>query len=364
MPMPSRKVVINARFLTQTLTGVQRFSKELVRAIDTELASGGSDVTIEMVAPQGVAPLANLRHLEQHCGGHLQGIAWEQLELSRLSGRSLLLSLGNTGPMLRRRQLVVIHDASVYAHPEAYSHRFVMYYRSLLWALSHRAQRILTVSEFSRRELQRYLHIPEPRFAVIQEGCEHVLRAPGEHAILERLGVEPDKYVLGVSTTQPYKNLGRLVQAFVRLSRPDMRLVLVGSVDPDVFVSQNLEVPADVVLAGRVSDGELRALYENAVAFVFPSLYEGFGLPPLEAMACGCPVVVSQAASLPEVCGEAVLYCDALDEQSIAGQLARLLNNTELRERMIQLGYQRAAEFTWQRCAREVLSLVEEELVR
>jgi glycosyltransferase involved in cell wall biosynthesis len=335
-----------------------------VRAIDTELASGGWDVTIELVAPRGVAPMPHVQHLEQHCGGRLQGPAWEQLDLPRLSGQGLLLGLGNTGPMLRHSQLVVIHDASVYAHPEAYSRRFVMYYRALLWTMSRRAQRILTVSEFSRRELQSYLHIPESRFAVVHEGCEHVLREPSEHAILGRLGVEPGQYVLGVSTTQPYKNLGRLVQAFEHLSRPDIRLVLVGSADPKVFVSQNPGVPEGVVLAGRVSDGELRALYENAAALVFPSLYEGFGLPPLEAMACGCPVVVSHAASLPEVCGGAALYCDALDEQSIAGQLARLLDNGELRERMIRFGHKRAAEFTWQRCAREVLSLVEVELVQ
>jgi glycosyltransferase involved in cell wall biosynthesis len=352
-------VDINGRFFTQTITGVQRYARELVRALDRRLQSEPalrSRYTFRLVTPPHTSPDISLEHISTVSRGRLRGHAWEQLELPRGAGGRLLLNLCNTAPIWGRT-IVTIHDASVFAVPEAYSRAFGTWYRFLLPRLGHRALSIATDSAFSRSELQRYLSIAADRITTIHLGAEHILAEPADTRILERLAL-PRRYLLAVSSNSPHKNFGGILAAVAQLADRDYELVFAGGGRPRVF-RQSGELGNGAYLAGEVTDAELRALYEHAECFVYPSFYEGFGLPPIEAMTCGCPVIASRAASLPEVCGEAAVYCDPEDPADIARAIQRVMTDSALRTDLRQSGRERAACFTWSRAAQSMLDLID-----
>jgi glycosyltransferase involved in cell wall biosynthesis len=216
---------------------------------------------------------------------------------------------------------------------------------------------MLTVSEFSRAELSRFLGIAPDRFSVIPNGGEHILREPADPGILKRLGLRK-RYVLAVSSHSLHKNFAGVRAAVTHMRQQDITLVFVGGANSRIFNRREASADASIV-TGHVTDAELRALYEGADCFVYPSFYEGFGLPPLEAMTCGCPVVVSRAASLPEVCGEAAVYCDPNDSADIGRALDQVLENAELRGELRRRGEERAAQFTWSRSGATLLRLLD-----
>ena len=356
-------VFINARFLTQPVTGVQRYARELVRAVDRHIGQLGTDAAFSftLLAPKGADALA-LKHIPLEQVGTLKGHAWEQLELPRFTREDFLLNLCNTAPVGKSRQMVTIHDAAVYGFPQAYSRTFRSLYKTLLPALSRTATHILTDSEFSKRELVRYLRVPADKFTVVYLGKEHVWAEAADNKVFAKHGVGYKPFLLAVSSLNPNKNFAGIVRALERLKDPAFDVVIAGGTNPAVFSGRADSLPESVKHLGYVSEGELRALYERATGFVYPSFYEGFGLPPLEAMACGSPVIVSHAASLPEVCGDAALYCDPHSHQDIADKIERLMSDSELREGLRHKGLERAKRFSWDACARETLAVLEQVL--
>jgi glycosyltransferase involved in cell wall biosynthesis len=343
-------LAINARFLTQKLSGVQRFSREVV----TALAATGTPM--RLLAPRD-AP-ASFAGLPVEHVGRRSGQPWEQFDLPRAAGACHLLNLGNTAPLrLGARQTVVIHDAGVFDTPESYSFAFRAWYRALHWALPRRGTRILTVSEFSRDRLALHLGLPPQVIGVLPEGGEHALREPAEPGILARHGLAPRGYALAVGTRASHKNLGQLREAVALLASRGLKLAVAGAADAAVF--RNAADVDSALALGRVSDGELRALYENALCLIFPSRYEGFGLPPLEAMWCGCPVLAASAGAVPEVCGDAALWFDAAGPRSPAAALARLLADPLLAEHLRAAGRRRAATYSWSAAAEALLATLE-----
>jgi glycosyltransferase involved in cell wall biosynthesis len=289
----------------------------------------------------------------------LSGQGWEQLELPWHARKRFLLSLGNTAPILAgRRQAVVIHDAGVFDTPESYSPQFRAWYRVLHAALARTGATLITVSEFSRGRIAARLGIEPGRLSVMPEGGEHILRVPADPGALSRHGLASGRYALAVGTRAAHKNLDALRDAAAMLAARGLTLAAVGAADPAVFrPAAGAEGPGAVAL-GRVSDAELRALYEGALCLVFPSRYEGFGLPPLEAMACGCPVVAARAGAVPEVCGDAALWFDAAEPRSLTEALRRLLEEDGLAVEMRRQGLDRASGFTWRRAAEVLLHLI------
>lgn len=351
---------LNGRFLLQPASGVQRAARETVLALDRILARREAPLMIErceLLAPHG-APSLSLTAIGLRRVGRLRGHVWEQVALPWHARRGFLLSLGNTGPVAKGAQIVTIHDASVFAVPEAYTRSFRSWYTFLQPLLARRARALVTDSEFSREELIRHLGASPERLHVAPLGADHVLRTPPERGILYRHGLAGMPFVLGVGNRSPHKGWASLAAAVERLPPDACRVVLAGGEVPAVFRGtgpgsrRTLEI-------GRVTDGELRALYEAATCLVFPSRYEGFGLPALEAMACSCPVIASRRAALPEVCGDAARYIEPDDPASIAAAIAELLAEPAARGDLAAKGRARAATFTWEGTARLVLATLE-----
>jgi glycosyltransferase involved in cell wall biosynthesis len=341
--------LVNGRFLTRRPTGVDRFAREIVRCLANDTTPGEP---VQALVPAGTAidPASAIEGVETLPTGRFGGHLWEQTALARYRPDRTLLCLCNTGPVTRANQLVVIHDAAVFATPQNYSLAFRTLYRALLPRLVRRARVVATVSRFSAQELARYLDWPVGRFEIVGESGEHILRYPADTSVLDRMGLRSRTYVLTVGSQARNKNLRTVLAAMQLLERDDVVLVAVGGSDRRVFSSRSDETPAANKAArftGFVTDAELRALYENAACFVFASLYEGFGLPPVEAMTCGCPVVVSNRASLPEVCGEAAVYVDPEDVGDVARRVADVLGAHTRQTELALAGRARANVLRW-----------------
>jgi glycosyltransferase involved in cell wall biosynthesis len=357
-----KEVFLNGRFLSQAVTGVQRYAGELIKALGAilaERAGGEGRASFTVLAPPGAGGAPALGSIPIREVGRLRGHAWEQLELAVHSRSGLLVSLANSAPLVRRRQLVTIHDAGVFAQPQAYSFAFRTWYRCLLRGLARRARAVITDSTFSREEIQRYCPAAGARVRVVFPGGDHLLAIKSDEEVFRRLGIGERPYLLAVGSRNPLKNHAGIGQALGQLpGGPE--LVIAGREDRRVFGRAVPPPPDRVRWAGYVTDGELRALYQRALCLVHPSFYEGFGLPPLEAMSLGCPVVASRAASLPEVLGEAALYCDPASPDDIARRVAELFGDPALRDELRRRGLERARRFRWRDCAEGLFSLIEE----
>lgn len=345
----SGTIFINGKFTLQRTTGVQRVAEQLLRALDALPPLPGEPGWVLLHPPGGgLAGLGRIVQATAGSGGVRRLHAWEQWTLPRAARGELLLSLSGSAPFLAGRQAVLIHDAAVFDHPEAYTRPFVTWYRMLFQRLSRRAERLFTVSAFSQQRLAVGLGVPQTRFLVLGNGADHLGSVVADETLLDRHGLRGRRFLLTVGSANPTKNVGALVDAFARLARPDLALVIVGGDNARVFAGRAaLAEPPGVLRTGPLGDTSLKALYRHAAGFVFPSTYEGFGLPPLEAMAEGCPVAVADAASLPEVCGDAALYFDPTSAPAIDDALHRLLDDAALRSRLKRAGAARAAAFSW-----------------
>lgn len=358
------KIGIDAR---NDRTGVGRYTFSLIR----ELAKIDRENEYVLFLSRARfaterAPGPNFRTVEA-------AIPWftlrEQLLLPRLVARERLDLVHYphlTVPLLSRTPFVVtVHDLN-YLDPAATARRALLRagYRVEL-AKARRARRLIAVSEHTRDALVRRLRIEPARIAVTYEAAGAPTAIEPGTTVLERNGIDAP-FFLYVGSAYPYKNLTRLIEAFARVG-PDYRLVLAG--DQEDFGAALRERAAELGLTERVHfmgpvlEAELAALYGAALAYAFVSLSEGFGLPGLEAMAAGVPVVAARAASLPEVYGDAARYCDPLDVESIAAALAEVASDEQLRNRLVARGRERAGEFSWARTAEQTLAVYREALL-
>jgi glycosyltransferase involved in cell wall biosynthesis len=353
-------IAINGRFLTQATTGVQRFAVEATKAID-RLIDGGEyaalEGRIEIVAPRSARDFP-LRHIPLRRCGRFNGYFWEQVEFPLHARNRLLLNMCMLGPVMMRHQIVVVHDAAVRALPANFSKLFRLAYGFLVPRLCRRADRIVTVSEFSRREIGKWYGADVGKVRVSYVGADHLAAVGADQTIIERLGLSGRTFFLGVGGGGARnKNLETAVAGFMKADLPETLMVLTGAHHAWVF-GHSIDVTSERVRrAGYVSDSELRALYEHALAIVFPSYYEGFGLPPLEAMLCGCPGIISDQQALVEICGDVALKCSANDSDEIARLMRLIHDDPERRAAMVAAGRVHAARFTWESTARVLLDL-------
>jgi len=260
------------------------------------------------------------------------------------------------------RTLLTVHDLSFLRYPDHFVPKLVRYLERVVPASVARADRVLADSEATRADLIRLLGTPPEKVEVLYSGVDARFRPKPEPRERERLRARyglDRPYVLSVGTLQPRKNFVRLIRAFARLPDTGRVLVIAGGRGwlYESVLEEAARHPDRVRVMGFVEDADLPALYRGADLFVFPSFYEGFGLPVLEAMACGVPVVCSGVSSLPEVAGDAALLVDPEDEDGLMGAMRRALEDEGLRREMMARGRARAAEFTWERAAQQLLGV-------
>lgn len=354
-------IFVNGRFLAQRVTGVQRYALETLIALDELLddSEHSREFTVTLLLPKGAEP-PDLRNIAARVIGHGRGHLWEQCFLPLYARHGLLLSFTSTGPIAARQQVVTMHDASVYAVPQAFSWRFRAWYKLLMPLLAHRSRRTMTVSQFSRHELARYLHVDAGRLHVSGEGWQHATRIAADGEILQENGLSDRGYILAVSSLSPHKNFEVIARAVAKLPPGALRVVVAGGINERIFKDAPPATLQNLTHVGYVTDAALRALYEHAAAFVYPSTYEGFGLPPLEAFALDCPVIAADAASLPEVCRDAALYFPPHDHNRLAELMMAFVHNPELRAEQIAKGRAQLDRHSWHTAAGEHLALVRE----
>lgn len=342
---------INGRFLDENKTGVYRFSWETIKAIDALLKNkkyrNRYDVFLlcshEAMFPDTLDYI-NLKRIA------FKGNFVEQFLYPIYTQNDILINLGNTAPICKKRQAVVIHDTHIKDMPQMYTKKFVRLWTKVYQIFSKRRTLIFVPSCYTGIRLNQEYGIQKDRIVVLGEGYEHILRHNPDYTILRKHKLMRKNYLLVVGGTKN-KNFELILKLLKKHENSIPKVVIAGDVDINVFPEIN---KFNTELLGRVTDEELVALYREAFAFLFPSIIEGFGIPPLEAMALSCPVICSNATSLPEVCQDAALYCNPYDVDSLYQSIV-LLKDETTRRNMIKKGTQRIRCFSWEKTAVNLL---------
>ena len=361
--------------LDRPLTGISRYTRELARAliqlqpaVDLALLVAGSPLADEWTVRQ-----AQLRGCRLLPGLMTLGNVAIPLA-ARRQGLDVVHDPTGVTPFLLgtggARAVVTVHDVFPWSCPGTSTWLECLIYRRWLPRLLPRVNAVITGSQVSRAGILRFLKVAPEKVALVSPGIAPAFRPAGP-ALVEELRRQyglPEHYILFVGSLGKRKNLAALLHAYahVRSAGRKEPLVVAGPARtsyPSLRQAlRELDLESDVILTGYVPDSDLPALYSGAELFVFPSLYEGFGLPPLEAMACGTPVVCSNAASLPEAAGDAALMVDPHDVAGLAGAMLSVLSGGDLRQDLRERGLARAARFTWERTARQTLAVYEKVL--
>lgn len=333
-----RKIVVNARYRLRPTTGVERYAQEIV--------SRWGPAAWAVEPPRWALGIK----------GHL----WEQGVLPlQLGSEDILWSPANSGPILAKRQVLSLHDVSVLEHPEWFSRSFSRWYRILIPKLIRRVRKIITDSEFSKQRILELFDLESRAVIVINPGVDHKLFHPQSddniQAVLSRYKLKPD-YILSVGSIEPRKNYSRLIIAWNSLTEkyPELMLVIIGRRRGNFRPLNMALMPGSVKILEGVDDDDLASLYAGAAFCVFPSIYEGFGLPLLEAMACGTPVIASDIPAFTEVTGEAAWAIDPLDTDSMAEALENLIGDIKLRKQMRERGFEQVEQFSWEQTAEAI----------
>ncbi|MCB0416447.1 MAG: glycosyltransferase family 4 protein [Bdellovibrionaceae bacterium] len=321
-------IAVNGRFRSQNVTGVQRYATEITSRLGDKVR------ILEPDKPKG----------------RIAGHAWEQFVLPQKVTGELLWSPGNTGPLSVPSQVLTLHDLSFIDFPKGYSKAFLSWYRWLIPRLVKRVRHLITVSEFSKQRIESVFSIPANKISVIPEAAGPHFKPQADsvvQATLAKLKLS-HPYLLCIGGDSRRKNFISVAKVWPVLSNrfKDVDLVVVGSPE-GVYRKNRLPKLPRLKVLPHVEEGDLPALYQGARCFVYPSLYEGFGLPILEAMACGTPVVASNSSSLPEVGGQAALWIPPLSSEKLNETLARILESSALRRELQEKGLQHAARFSW-----------------
>lgn len=348
MPQANRpQVFLNGKFYGGATNGVSRVADRLVRELDRLAAAGeapsGWDMRLLLPSTANWAPtFAAVVPVPQR-RGHTQ--AWEQFVLPRVARSGVLASFANLAPSFHRRKLTMVHDAQFRLSPESYPAKLRWGYRLLVPRGARSSRTVLTVSDYARDSLATFGIARGETTRVIHNGADHILETVADDGILGRYGLTAGSYALLFGSVAGYKNVAVVFAAFACAALAGVSLVVIGP-SRTALEAAGLVPPAGAVFVGGIDDAGLRALYEHAHCLLYPSRTEGFGLPPVEAMTCGCPVVAAPAGAIPEVCRDAVVYAGVDDADEWAGAILAL-RSPALRYAKVAAGYARARDFTW-----------------
>lgn len=365
---------INGRSLFRQITGVQHYALEISRSLSA-LQDENLQVTIFSGREGRSRSETNMPVSASlfPASGPLRGVFWEQALLRRMvrkSGVDALFNPANVAPLFPGvTNIVTIHDLAFLLFPGFFSDSFSRYYREAVPRIAARADAIITVSNSSREDILRYLPVRPEKVSVVHQGVSKRFNLKPSEDELEKVRVTyglPHRFFLSISSLEPRKNLRMLVRSYGLLpedTREEFGLVLTGTggrIFADDGVGQEISGLADsqVITTGYIPAEDLVTIYHLATALVYPSLYEGFGLPVLEAMAASTPVITSNRSSIPEVAGNAALLVDPEDAEELAGAMELLANDSGTRNLLIERGRKRCAGFTWENTARKTLEII------
>jgi glycosyltransferase involved in cell wall biosynthesis len=355
------KIDINGKFYSQEITGVQRYARQIVLALDSLLSDYKykDKIKLRLLVPKKGFDIPLFKNIEVVRSQSLYGHIWEQFLLPVISYNNTLISLSGSAPWLKFKQYATIHDAAIYEFPEAYSKFFRYWYGPLFFWLSIICKKVFTVSFFSMERISAFLPQARSKLVVAYNGHEHLKDIEPDFRILDTLRLKVDSYFLVVGSLNPNKNLRYLVKIISeKLPHNICEFIFVGNSNPSVFsASPLINLPPNIHIAGYLNDCELKALYIKAKALIFPSIYEGFGIPLLEALSTSCPIIASNAASIPEVCGNLAHYFDPKDgcEMARSIYLAAVLPKEILEYREV---HQQLAIFSWASSAEIILNTI------
>ena len=349
-------IYVNGRFLLQSLTGVNRFAYELCKAW-TALG-----VPFTICCPPGkIKDCYDTSAFDIVVCGWGKSHLWEQLCLpiwfARLKGEKLLVNFTSLSPIFVRKKIMTIHDLAFLVNPHWYARSYVLLYKFLTPWCAATSQKILTVSEFSKKEIIRLLSVKKEKITVVYNAVSANFLQGSPTASLSNKQNCP--YILAVSSIDPRKNFATLLKAFTYLKENDVKLYIIGG-QAGIYSTSvkelSKEIPQEKIKwLGRVTDTELRQYYAGALCFIYPSFYEGFGIPPLEAMACGTPVIASAIPAIQEVCQDAALYINPYDAKDIADKINLLIHNVDLQNDLIKKGSERYLQFDWKQSAKHLI---------
>jgi glycosyltransferase involved in cell wall biosynthesis len=357
---------VNGRFLTQPVTGVQRYARNVVMAMDAALSQLGASAPIIAPASASDPGLSTMPLIRT---GPLAGHVWEQSVLPFRWRGERLLNLCNSAPVTKADQVLCIHDANVFAAPESYSAAFRAVYPPLQRLLARRVARIATVSAYSARQIAQYLPVCASDIVVLPNGHEHAL---AWDPALARIGpsVEANvrqhsdrSFVLALGSRARHKNMQLLLAAAPELAAMGLDVIVAGG-GAGIFASETLPSASNVKVVGHLADHDLAYLMDRALCLVFPSWTEGFGLPIVEAMARGCPVVSSDRASMPEVCGDAALMAPPDNPAAWVEHIRALAQSLSLRQELTGRGHEQVRLFSWAKTASGYIELMREPRTR
>lgn len=348
--------------MTQKITGVQRNAYELTKHLLPLL----EDVTV-LVPKQEINKGYDVKNWPVQYTGRFKGLLWEQTDLPlylvQKKNKPLLVNLTNSAPLTYPHQVVSVMDMTTFINPAWFDKKFARYYQWLIPKIVRKAKVVFTISRNSQKDIARFTGVDERKIRVVYCGISDIFLSDTvpPSTIMEKLKLKQQGYFLAVSSLDPRKNFNKLIEAFTGL-KTTLPLVIVGS-KGKVFGDAKLDYSkidsSRIIFTDYVSDADLKSLYRSSLCFIYPSLYEGFGIPPLEAMANGCPTIVSNTSSLPEVCGNASLYVDPYDQESITNAIGQIIKNKAIREELIKNGYENVKRFNWQRSAAKAMEQIQ-----
>jgi glycosyltransferase involved in cell wall biosynthesis len=348
-------LIVNCRFLSQKITGTQKFASEICK----ELIKQEKDIVFlsnPNILQKDIAKELNVKII-----GHKSykwfklfklpsGLLWEQLILpfyiKNNYPNAKLINLINLAPILYENNVVVLHDVAFKKYPEFFKKIFLLVYNTLVPIILKRAKKIFTVSEFSKSEIVEFFKVDDKKIDVIYNAVDNKIKFKIEE--------KKEKYILAVGSLEPRKNISKLIE--VISNQEDLNLIIVGEQNSKVFNSNtDIKVSNNIKFTGYVDNNELEILYQYATAFIYPSLYEGFGIPPLEAQSFGIPAIVSDIPVFHEVYDDSVLYVNPYSSTDILEGIKKLMSDDTLQYSLIEKGYENIKKYSWDKSAKKLL---------
>ena len=354
------RVYFNGRFMSRPITGVQRYGWEIIREIDALCTEGHAAVRgldFEIIRPNGVIPQHHFGTIRETVVGQRTGHLWEQFDLPRYARDGVVVNLCNFAPLFGTRNITCVHDANVYLIPDNFSWRFRMAYRILLPLVIRRSQKWATVSHYSADQLAHFGVSDRAPDAIIWNGCEHILRLNQSDSRFAATEL-PRPFIFALGSRSRNKNVDLILSLANSLHSHGISIVVAGGANAEIFKTSRAISHHLALELGRIEDQDVAYLYSQALCFVFPSLYEGFGIPAVEAMVCGCPVISSNMSAMPEILGDAALYCSPNDPDAWLTAILKLKSSIDLRSELVSRGRRRAKLYSWRQSALKFIALI------